>query len=248
MNEISTHVEIVPAVIKFDNFVDLKNEALEVADTLKTIVVTEDTIPSTKKLVAEVRKKVTALDKERKEVKKEINQPLIDFENQVKEINQIVTDAERYVRDQLDIYEESRRASKAELIRIIWDKRAKKYGDVVNFRTYEDFLTPQHLNKGVTSDQIEAEMVTFLESTKEDLEVIDSMDDAQELLIYYGEGNDFTTCNKMLWEKKKRAEEVKQKISSSKRLTSFEANVKLFTQADYDMVVSFCNKNNIKFK
>jgi len=74
----------------------------------KTLVVTEDTIPSCKKSRAELNKIKTGINSDKKRIKKDWNAPYIEFEDRVKELMGMCDEGLQYLDTGLNVYEEKR--------------------------------------------------------------------------------------------------------------------------------------------
>jgi hypothetical protein len=164
-------IQVVQGSVVFGSYQELKRQATELAGQIETVEVTEDNVKMSKKLLAEVNKRVKALEDKRISIKKEMLEPYQVFEEQVKEIVGIVKDADSLVRDQVKALEEQERLQKENEIREIWDKRINQYSfkDIVQFM---DFAKPKHVTKTITIQAVEKEMVQFLEKVESDMKVI----------------------------------------------------------------------------
>lgn len=179
MNELLNFEDSVtfkPAEIRFPAFGQLKDNALELADRISKVEVTEDNIKTVKKDLAQVRKLVTELNNRRKLIKSEILRDYNTFETQIKEIDGIIASAEELVRTQVKVIEEQERARKYDAIRDIWDKRIGQY-TLSNYGDFfERWLQPHYLNKTETMKSIESDMVAWLEARQRDMDVLMEMD------------------------------------------------------------------------
>ncbi|ACI00389.1 gp29 [Listeria phage P40] len=245
--EVSSQVKVTPPTIVWGGYVALKNEAKELLEAMQSVEVTEDSIASNKKLVAEVRKKAELIDSERKGVKNEVNNPLKEYENQVKEVLAIIKEAENQVRAQLSTYEQSRQDSKREALHLLWSRRVGKFGDVDSFVSFEDWLDNKHLTKTLSISRCEEDMVNFLQSSKEDIATINALPNTEDVLMYYSDGKTLQESIQLAKKREEQQEKIRDIRPISKQLTSFEANVKLYKQTDYNLVIAFCEQNNIKY-
>lgn len=249
-NEIKLYdpgIELVQGSVRFPSAQDLLKEAQTLNEHLSTVIVTEDTIATNKKLVAQVRKKADELDNARKLVKKELLKPYEDFEKEVKEIVNTVKEGENMVRDQLNTLEEERRESVRQEIIKLYDLRLKKYPELVKHNigvTY--FLKPKHLNKSTSMDKVEQEMVTFLESTNKDLGVIAKSQYPEEIFVeYFENGGVLNEAIANITERKEREMEVRK---VTQPVLSEIYNIIVFRKIDYTVLVDFMTENNIEYK
>lgn len=249
-NEIKLYdpgIELVQGSVSFPSAHDLLREAQTLNEHLSTVIVTEDTIATNKKLVAQVRKKADELDNARKLVKKELLKPYEDFEKEVKEIVNTVKEGENMVRDQLNTLEEKRRESVRQEIIKLYDLRLKKYPELVKHNigvTY--FLKPKHLNKSTSMDKVEQEMVTFLESTNKDLGVIAKSQYPEEIFVeYFENGGVLNEAIANITERKEREMEVR-KVTQPKVSETYTITV--YRKIDYKALQDFMKENNIEYK
>lgn len=185
-----SEIKVTKGIIKFTGFEELKSQALEVAEFVSSIEVSEENVKEAKKLLAKVNKSINALEDRRIAIKKEILEPYNEFESKVKEIVGIVKEADTKVRDKVRELEEIEREEKRKEIEEIWNLRKQQYD--FDFVDFERFLTPQHLNKTTSIKKVEEEMVEFLEKVNKDLETIKVLSNSREVLIEYKDTLDFT--------------------------------------------------------
>lgn len=107
-----------------ENLEEVEKSIRAYCDQYKGIVVREEDIPDTKKLLAEIRKAKDTLDAQRKDVKKAWNKPYDQFEKKVKVLLGIYDDTIVEINTQLKEYEEKRIALKKASV-------AKQYEELV---------------------------------------------------------------------------------------------------------------------
>lgn len=241
-------IELIQGSVTFPSAQDLLKEAQALNERLSSVVVTEDTIATNKKLVAQVRKKVDELDNVRKLVKKELLKPYETFEKEVKEIVDTVKTGEGMVRDQLSLLEESRREKVRQEIVNLYELRLKKYPDLVKYNiSVEYFLKPKHLNKTMSLDKVEREMVDFLESTSRDLGVILNSQYPEEIFIEYSvNGGVLNRAIETVAERKERELEVKSVTQPERQMNVYTITV--FRKIDYRALQDFMIENNIEYR
>lgn len=212
MNDLAV-VDIVTtkSEIQFNDYERLKKEADQVALRVKSVEVNEETVKETKKLLAKVNKSVKALEDRRKEVKRELLEPYQEFETKVKEIVNIVKEADNEVRSQVKELEEKERDEKKERLRDIWTLRIEQYKGSKVF-DFEDWLTPQHLNKSFSINKAEDEMVEFLEKVERDIETLKGYEDNLSLISIYKETKDLGLTLSMRREEEEYRERLKKVI------------------------------------
>ena len=205
-------IKFTVSEIKYD-FTHLKEKALHIQEDLKTVVVTEDTVKSNKKLVAELNKISARLEDERKLVKNKLLEPYTKLEIDVKEIVNIIKETDNSIRSQIRELEEIERESKKESILEIYNKRAELY-NLSDFTDFEDIITTSHLNKTTTMKSIEQDIVDYFERVKNDINTINVLDNKSIVLEYYLDTKDLTTSIQLAKQREEREKQV-QAISKS---------------------------------
>ncbi|WP_276924235.1 DUF1351 domain-containing protein [Faecalibaculum rodentium] len=194
MNEITNltpDVTYSAGVVKFENFEEYKLQTQKIADFVSSIVVTEDTIQASKKMIAATRKIVDGLNRRRIDMKKDILASYTNFEGQVKELQGIIDDADRIVREQVNELENQRRAEKKDEIKAVWDKRRVMY-DIPIPDLFNHWFDERYLNNGVSMSKIESSMTDFLEDVQIDMTLIQPLDRAHEVFREYIKTCDLT--------------------------------------------------------
>ena len=241
------HIKVIQGSIDFPEYENIKKQALQLAEDIQTVEVTDENLKQSKKLLAAVNKRLKELEDERIRIKKMMLEPYQDFESQVKEIVGIVKEADAAVRDQVKQLEEIERQEKKDRLLDIFNKRKALYtlGDLLPFI---DFLQPKHLNKTTSIESIEEEMIEFLERTEKDVKVMQKLPDLQAHVSAYLETYDLALAmTKVQGEKERR-----QQIEASKAARKTEAvqtyQFTIFNSKDKTLVEMFMNQNNIKFE
>ena len=240
-------IQIVPGSIKFNQYEQLKEQATELATYINEIEVNEENIKYSKRLLAAVNKRVKEIEDRRIAIKKEILSPYHDFESCVKEIVQIVKDADNVVRNQVKELEEHERELKRVAIRDIFEKRVKHYffKDVFKF---ENFIKPNHLNKSVSMNAIEKELVDWLEKIEADILVINSLPNAEAILTEYYDTKDLSTAIKIVNDyehRKNNVVELVQPEAAPKK--TVKTIIELEDENDLSQIETFLRFSNIKY-
>lgn len=177
-------IEVVQGSVVFSAYEELKRQATDLAEKIKTVEVSEDNVKLSKKLLATVNKRLKELEDKRISIKKVMLEPYQEFEDQVKTIVNIVKDADSLVRDQVKNLEESERMEKRNNLFALWQLRVKHYSfyDLVPF---DDFLKPKHLTKTMSIDAVEKEMVQFMEKIQNDMNVLYTLNDSEDHINAY---------------------------------------------------------------
>lgn len=172
--------------INFPSSSELLAQAKNLSDHLQTVVVTEDTISTNKKLVAKVRKRADELNSRRIKIKKEILKPYEMFKSDVDEIINEVKSGEDIIRNQIQEFENQQRDEKQEAITELFEKRIEKYPLIKDLGiSVMDFIKPSHLNKSASLDKTEVEMVNWLEKVERELKILKDMDHGLEMIAEY---------------------------------------------------------------
>lgn len=209
MNELkplTPNLLIQPGVVKLNNFEAIKEQCLMVSDYLNTIEVDAEHIKTAKKMVAEARKITDEMSKRRIAVKKEILKDYDLFEKQVKELASIIDAADRRVRDDVKALEEKERQAKKEEIQNIWNLRIDHYDCRVIPGLFNKWFKESHLNKSVSMNKVEMDMLNFLQSTEQSFKTIQSMDDADIIMRHFIQTMDLTSAIALTHEERDKKE------------------------------------------
>jgi hypothetical protein len=235
--------------INFPEYTKLKEQALLLAEWISGIEVDPENVKENKKLLAAVNKSVNELDTKRKAIKNCMLEPYLEFEEKVKEIMVIVKDADLIVREQVKALEEKERTEKKEVLEHIFNKRISHY----SFRdlfTFEDFLKPQHLNKTVSIDSVDKEMVSFLSKITADLKAIESMPEAKDVLSCYMETKELAaalTMHQRNKEQKERIEKAQAIKAPAATLIAYLVSVKCYDQKELNFLELLLKANGFEY-
>lgn len=241
--QIISNVQVVKGSILFEGYEDIKEMALQVAEYVNSVEVTEDNIKESKKLLAKVNKSIKELEDRRIAIKKEILEPYNEFEIQVKEIVGIVKEADTKVRDQVKEMEELEREEKKKQIEDIWNLRSSAY--TATFLSFDDFLTAQHLNKTVSIKKVEEEMIGFLEKVEKDLKTMMMLPNSKEVMIEYQnclDLNDAIAIAEVRKESEKEARRILQESDSQVYI------IQIDNEKDFLLAKSLLELNKIDYK
>lgn len=202
-------IEFIPGVINFKQYSVLLEQAEQVAEMIKSVVVTEDSVQESKKLLARSRKSLKTLNDERIRIKKELLKPYDIFAEQIKDIEKVVDEANQNINKQVRMIEELERLEKKKEIEELWNKIVQSfdYKDLVSF---SHFFEERHLNKSLSIPKIEKEMNDFLETVEKDLNYLKSKGD--EYVAEYLNNFDLNTTLQVVEQRK----EVIEKINETK--------------------------------
>ncbi|QEZ22817.1 hypothetical protein DRA52_15480 [Listeria monocytogenes] len=234
--------------ILFPAYKKIKSDSLLLAQQIENIEVTEENVKQSKKLLAAVNKEVKNLESERILIKKEMLEPYNEFEKQVKEIVSIVKTADEMVRQQVTQMEEEEREDKKLVLKRMFEKRIRMY-DFKTYFTFDDFLENRHLNKSLSINKIESEMVEWLTKIETELKVIETIPHADEIIAEYKESKDLAISAQKVSDRHKAQNEIKKakshtEVVKDKKITTFI----LEDEKDVKLVEMFMQQNKIKFK
>ena len=135
-----------------ENLEEVEKSIRAYCDQYKGIVVREEDIPETKKLLAEIRKEKDALDTRRKDIKKAWNKPYDAFEKKVKGLIAIYDGTIDEINGQLRAYENNRIAYKDEKVRELYEEIVP--ADIVPYLHIDAIYNPKWLNATYSLDQV----------------------------------------------------------------------------------------------
>lgn len=234
--------------ILFPAYEKLKSDSLLLAQQIENIEVTEENVKQSKKLLAAVNKEVKNLESERISIKKEMLEPYNEFEKQVKEIVSIVKTADEMVRQQVTQIEEEEREDKKLVLKRLFEKRIRMY-DFKTYFTFDDFIENRHLNKSLSINKIESEMVKWLTKIETELKVIETMPYADEIIAEYKETKDLAVSAQIVSDRHKAQEVIKEAKNDIKDdQLHTKITFTLFDEKDVKLVEMFMQQNKIKFE
>jgi Protein of unknown function (DUF1351) len=247
-------IQVVQGLVKFNDYQRIKKEAEDLAEQIKTVEVSEENVKQSKKLLAVVNKRLKELEDTRIGIKKSLLEPYQEFEEQVKEIVGIVKEADAEVREQVKLLEEFDRIEKEEVIKDLFFKRKEKYslGALLNLN---HFLKPSHLNKSMSIEKVEKEMVAFLEQTEKDIQAIQSMPNAGAILHEYVKIGGFNLAEAIavVTEQVNKEKEIEKKAKALEKASAKEEEKQVFTfkvfdEKDFKLIEMFIQQNKISYE
>lgn len=236
-------ITVTPGTITFDD-TELVEQALFIAEKLKSMEVTEDNLKDAKKVVARVSKAVKELEQERISAKKKVLEPYDTLEKRVKRIVTIVKDAETRIRDITKTFDEAERRKKEKEVEALFSTLRDKYNlKIINFHK---FLQPHHLNKSQSMKKNHDEIVEFFEQIKKDIAVIDRFDDhSTEVLTEYIKTLDLSKSIETVEER----HEIKETIENSQITEPQESMVAfIIPSGQVNFTKLLLETNNIPFE
>lgn len=242
-------IEVKQGEVKFPKYAETLQSAQKLNEALSTVEVTEETIKTNKKLVAEVRKEADKLDDVRKKVKAEINQPYVEFEKLVKEIVTTVKQGEDLIRQQVRDFEEKERQAKYDELMKIIELRLNHYTLIQQANIDIDLiLEPKLLNKSVSMNKAEEQIVDKLENIDKSIRTLQTMDHADELVYEYSRNLDMNQAITTVNNRHKALEQMETKKPVQTTANTETYTITLFSSGDYIKLTQFMNENNITYK
>lgn len=252
MNELAemqlSQIVVTPGAIQFNDFEQLKSQAVELSEQINSVAVTEETVQASKKLLAAVNGRIKDLESRRISIKNEMLEPYKEFETQVKEIVEIVKSADKTVRDQVKNLEEIEREVKAVNIAGLYEKRISSYSFGEWF-TVEDFIKPAHLNKSTSLKKVEEELVQWMEKVESDIKLINMSPNSHDVLTEYTVSQDVVSAMTVVAERINRRNVIAEQVKKAKAPTGNTVHIiTIDDEKDFTMVRMFMQQNNIKYK
>ena len=162
-NELSIYVGQAPS-IEFAQYDKLLEDITKLADEMKQVVVTEDTIPEYKQLLARARREFASVDDERKRVKKQILEPYNELDAKIKNLRNILKEGEVALDVQIKAFRDAERGSKWEAIETAYERFRTGY-EAPTWLTFEMFKEkhPTLANASTPQSKITGALKDFFE-------------------------------------------------------------------------------------
>lgn len=138
MEDLQFNVNFETSKITIDNEQKLMKIAELYASRYADIVVSLDTEKDVKKIRAEMKKVIKAMDDKRKEIKREYNQPLAEFEQKIKAINAVINNVIDPIDKGLKELDQLEREKRRDEVQAIIDETASSYGIPSKLITIQD--------------------------------------------------------------------------------------------------------------
>lgn len=229
--------------VTFNGYEFYKEQAIQIADYVRSIEVTEETVAVAKKELATARKGVKELDRRRIDIKKEIQSGYSEFEAQLKEITSIIDVADNELGAKVRVLDEAERDRKRNVIKEIWDKRIQQYAIAeLDQNAFDHWITPQHLNKSTNMKSVESDMVDWLEQRESDIVLLRTMDD--EYLVEYLGTYDITSAMSAVNQR----HEVLDTVRATAEPDEEKAIFIIYGKKDIKLTESILIENDINFE
>lgn len=178
-------VTYTPGNVVFKDYEAIKASAIRLAENVKSVEVTEETVATNKKLRAQINKQVKALNDYRINIHKSIMGNYTEFEDEVNLITSTVKDANNAMDAQIKTLEEQEREQRKDGIEQLFALHVQAYDKFP--LSVEDFLidNPSALNKSTSDTKVEEMVASWLDSTAKDIAAINLMADSTTIMSYY---------------------------------------------------------------
>lgn len=167
-----------PAVIIVEGLVQVKEDVQKLVESMKEIVVTEDTIKTNKQLLAATKKQFALIDAERKNIKKTLLKDYEVLADELKEIEQILNLGERHIKEQVFSLEERQKNERLANVQELYRHYHQSY-KAPDWYAFSDFYNVNQRTtlKSVSQKFIRESIINWFESYKNAVDGINSYSD-----------------------------------------------------------------------
>lgn len=177
--------------VEFENYDKLLKEATLLADEMQRVQVTEENQKHYKTLLAEVRKRIKALDKETVSVKNKLLEPYQSIDEQRKELKEVLQSAITSIDSQIKEYTYAEQELRKEKIKELFIKYQVSY-NAPKWLSFDKFIAKNRslvTNKSTSQKTITQAIVMYFELFKQDYsdlkEVVSNKDERSAILMSY---------------------------------------------------------------
>lgn len=197
------------------NMEQVKNQALQICDWYKSLVITNEMLDDIKKEKAEINKAKSSVAEYRKNIVKEFKKPIEQFESLAKETEKILSEAYDTCNESVKRYEDEQKALKSKEVEEHFNEYAKSL--VIDFVKYEQANINVTLTASLKSLKEQAK--TFLDKINDDLMLIAAENEelVAEMMVEYKKSLNVSNSilsvkqrHKALEEERKRQEALKE--------------------------------------
>ncbi|MBQ3418515.1 MAG: DUF1351 domain-containing protein [Erysipelotrichaceae bacterium] len=197
------------------NMEQVKNQALQICDWYKSLVITNEMLDDIKKEKAEINKAKSSVAEYRKNIVKEFKKPIEQFESLAKETEKILSEAYDTCNESVKRYEDEQKALKSKELEEYFNEYAKSL--VIDFVKYEQANINVTLTASLKSLKEQAK--TFLDKINDDLMLIAAENEelVAEMMVEYKKTLNVSNSilsvkqrHKALEEERKRQEALKE--------------------------------------
>ena len=177
------------------NFAETKAALSEMMAPYKTMVVTEETIPSAKTDMAKIRKIAAGIDEYRKAVKKAYTEPVKAFESDCKELTSVCDEAILNIDKQVKNFELGKKEAKKTQLSEYFQS---VIGETANYLAFSDIYNPRWENATFSLDKAKEEINRAVLNANTSITMIRDWHSEfeTELLLEYGRTRDLSAVLK----------------------------------------------------
>lgn len=179
MNELIV-VEQLP-IIK-ERLQEIRKEIEAKVETANALVCTEDSVKDVKKVRTELTKQFKELEEQRKAVKNAVMTPYNDFEAIYKEnVSDLFKNADSTLKMKIDSVESELKRVKEDEVKEYFNELKEDLN--IDFISFEIMGLKVNLSDSLKS--LKTKVSEYLENINQDLKLIDTQDDKEEILVEY---------------------------------------------------------------
>ena len=173
----------------------------------------------------------------------------MEFEKLVKEITSTVKQGEDLIRQQVREFEEAERQEKYNQLVEIINLRLNHYTLIQQANIDIDMiLEPKLLNKSVSMNKAEEQIVEKLENINQSIQSLQTMEHASELIYEYSSSLDMNKAITTVNNRHKALEQMETQKPKPKVTASQTYTITVYNSDDYIKLTQFMNENNITYK
>lgn len=180
-----------PAIINVQGVDELEAEIKKLSAEMQKAEVNEENLQHYKKLLAEVRKRWSTVDRQRIDIKNEVMQPYNVLNDQLAIIKRELLQGEAHIKQQIDIFKENALRERYNEIKTMYEDQREAY-KAPHWLHFEDFIkrNPSLYTNSSTSNKKKVEAITrFFDEYLEDYEKVKQQypyeDDRTAILLSY---------------------------------------------------------------
>lgn len=205
------------------NMEQVKNQALQICDWYKSLVITNEMLDDIKKEKAEINKAKSSVAEYRKNIVKEFKKPIEQFESLAKETEKILSEAYDTCNESVKRYEDEQKALKSKEVEEYFNEYAKSL--VIDFVKYEQANINVTLTASLKSLKEQAK--TFLDKINDDLMLIAAENEelVAEMMVEYKKTLNVSNSILSVKQRHKALEEERKKQEALKEFKAQEEKV-----------------------
>ncbi len=194
----------------------MRRSITEMVNEVLALPVTDETVKQIKKKKAALNKQLKELDAKRKEVKNKVTEPYDRFEKRFKDcVTKTFTEADKILSARISEVENARKAEKEANVRAYFAEYAETLS-IPDYITFERLGL--EINLSTSEKKYREQVKAFLDRAKADLQLIETQESADEILVEYKKTLDASRAilevnnrHKLIEAERKRAEDLRRK-------------------------------------